>query len=117
MFPLPWSFTWKEAPRILDAEGKVVVVLPTGTIQGPYNASDVRVLANRIIEGVQAAEQKRTEPTLVILGEERCDCGKPFPDNGCCDFCGTHARYVKVVPAKPLLLRTRRPSKPQKRKK
>jgi hypothetical protein len=28
-------------------------------------------------------------------GEEVCDCGKPFPDNGECGFCGAHRRYAK----------------------
>ncbi len=48
-FPLPWSFTWDGAPRIWDAEGKVVAVLSTGTLDGAHDSADVVALANSII--------------------------------------------------------------------
>jgi hypothetical protein len=46
--PTPWTFEWRSAPVVFDAEGKPVAVVSTGTIQGAYDTDDISATGNGI---------------------------------------------------------------------
>ena len=52
-FPAPWKFVWKDydAPKVVSANGSVIVVLSTGTINGPYDPEDI-VEIGKLIEKI-----------------------------------------------------------------
>jgi hypothetical protein len=48
-WPPPWRFEWTTGrPVVLAANGRVVCVLPTGTLKGPFETEDVAALGEWI---------------------------------------------------------------------
>jgi len=48
-FPTPWKFQWIDKPRIIAANGAIVCMMSTGTLNGPYSTDDIQEAASRII--------------------------------------------------------------------
>lgn len=107
LFTLPWSFEWGAAPCILDADGRVVAVLSTGTIAGAYDAEDVRDASELIVKSA-------VNRAAALLWKEWFGwSGNPWVSDseGCfssCFFCGEgspdHERTCVFVRAKDLLV-------------
>lgn len=47
--PLPWTFEWDKTPIIYAADGTVVCVISTGSIDGAYPTERVIATANLIM--------------------------------------------------------------------
>jgi len=52
LFPEPWKFTWSKdsVPKIVDAEGKTIAVLSTGTIEGPFEPEEITEVGELIVK-------------------------------------------------------------------
>ncbi|MCK4828248.1 hypothetical protein KA005_71625 [bacterium] len=90
--------------NILDEIAKPLVSLNESQIEGIINklaqgsmydrlaAASLKKLDNYINLSLQIAKDQK-EKLIDFVGEELCDCGKPFPEEGLCEYCGAHSRY------------------------
>jgi hypothetical protein len=73
--PAPWKFAWPRATaKVFDADGRMVVVVSSGTIQGAYDTDDIFATGEAIaalpelLEACKAVlEDKGANPSFGVL--------------------------------------------------